>query len=116
MSLNKISSQRISGIIIDILFSSHIENITNECKRVYNRLTLFPDMHPGLAIQILKSFICSKLEYGSTIWGHTTKHLRFLKVAQKQALMLILRVMKSNPFGGNEAELCIAPIDLRLQE
>ena len=51
-SLNKVSSQRILGITIDnnLSFSPHIENITNKCKRAYNRLTLFPDMLPDLVI------------------------------------------------------------------
>ena len=120
-SLNKVSSQRILGIIIDnnLSFSLHIANITNKCKRAYNRLTLFPDMQPDLAIQIFKSLIHSKLEYGSIIWGHTihtTKHLRLLKAAQKEALMLILRAMKSTSLKVMEAELCIVPIYLRLQE
>ena len=51
-SLNKVSSQRILGITIDnnLSFRPHIENITNKCKRAYNRLTLFPDMRPDLVI------------------------------------------------------------------
>ena len=46
VSLNKVSNQRILVIIIDnnLSFSPHINNITNKCKKVYNRLTLFLDM------------------------------------------------------------------------
>ena len=120
-SLKRVFTQRILGIIIDnnLSFSPHIENITNKCKRAYNRLALFPDMRPDLAIQIYKSFVRSKLEYGSAVWGHTlynNKHLRLLEAAQKGALMLILRSMKSTPLDAMEAELGIAPIDLRIQE
>ena len=67
----------------------HIECITSRCKKVYNRLTLFPDMWPDLAVQIYKSFIRFKLEYGNIIWGHTIhtdKHYRFLEAPQKSAL------------------------------
>ena len=54
VSLNKVYSQRILRIIIDnnFWFSPHIENVTNKCKRTYNRLAQFPDMQPDLAIQI----------------------------------------------------------------
>ena len=69
--LKKVSSQRVLGIIIDedLTFTPHIEYITSRCKKAYNRLTLFSDMRPDLAVQIFKSFIRSKLEYGSIIWG-----------------------------------------------
>ena len=64
VSLNKVCSQGILGLIIDnnLSFSLHIENITNKCKRAYNRLTQFPDMRPDLAFQIYKSYIRSNLE------------------------------------------------------
>ena len=50
-------------------------------------------MQPDLAIQIYKSFIRSKLDYGRIIWGRTIqtrKHLRLLEAVQKGALLLIL--------------------------
>ena len=138
VSLKKVSSQRILGIIkgSNLSFSPHIENIANKYKRLYNRLTLFPDIPPDVAIQIFKSFIRSKLEYGSIIWVHTIhkikhlrilsiiwvhtihkiKHLRILGAAQKRALMVIPRTMKFIPLEIMKAQLCIAPIDLSLQE
>ena len=76
-------------------------------------------MLPDLAIQICKSFIFSKLYYGSIIWGHTVytdKHHRFLEAAQKSALILILGAMKSTPTEALESELNVVPIDLRLEE
>ena len=90
--LKKVSSQRVLGIIIDedLTFTPHIEYITSRCKKAYNRLTLFPDMRPDLAVQIFKSFIRSKLEYGSIIWGHTVytdKHRRFLGAAHRRFLL-----------------------------
>ena len=119
--LKKGSSQRVLDIIIDedLTFTPHIEYITSRCKKAYNRLTLFPDMRPDLAVQISKSFIRSKLEYGSIIWRHTIytdKHRRFLGAAQKSALMLVLRAMKFTPTETLESELNIVPIDLRNEE
>ena len=69
--LKKVFSQRVLGIIIneDLTFTPHTEYIVSRCKKAYNRLTLFPDMRPDIAGQIFKSFVCSKLEYGSIIWG-----------------------------------------------
>ena len=98
--LKKVSFQRVLGIIIyeDLTFTPYIENIISSCKKAYNRLTLFPDMRPDLVVQMFKCFICSKLEYGSIILGHTIytdEHRRFLEAAQKSALMLVLRAMKS---------------------
>ena len=95
------------------------QNIPNKCKKAYNRLTPFPDMRPDLAIQIFKSFIRSKLDYGNIILGytiHTTKHLTLLEAAQIGPLMLILRAMKSIPLREMEVQLCIAPTDLKLRE
>ena len=120
-SLKRVTCQRILGILIDedLTFTPHIENITNKCKKAYNRLTLFPNIRPDLALQIFKSFIRSKLEYGSIIWGHTiykNNHIKLLEAAQKGALMLILRAMKSTPTDALESELNILPIDLRLEE
>ena len=66
-----------------------------------------------------KSFIRSKLKYGNIIWVHTIhkiKHLRILGAAQKRALMVIPRTMKFIPLEIMKAQLCIAPIDLSLQE
>ena len=42
---------------------------------------------------------------------HTPKHLRLLEAAQKGALMLIQRAIKSTPLETMDAELCITPID-----
>ena len=108
LPLIKVSNQRILRIIIDnnLSFSPHLESITKKCKRAYNRLTLFPEMLPDLAIQIFKSFIHSKLEYGSVIWGHTIhtiKYLRLLEAVQKGALMsdVDTKSYDIHPFGGN---------------
>ena len=120
-TLKKVSSQQVLGIIIDenLTFTPHIEYITNRCKKAYNKLTLFPDMRPELAVQISKSFICSKLEYGSIVWGstlYTNRHHRFLEAAQESALILILRAMKSTTTEALESELNIVPVHLRHEE
>ena len=55
----------------------------------------------------------------SIIWGHTKytdKHCRYLEAAQKSALILILRVMKSTPTEELHPKLNIAPIDVRVDE
>ena len=65
---------------------------------------------------MFKSFVCSKLEHRSIIYGHAVyrdKHNRFLEAAQKSALILILRTMKSTPTEALESGLDILPIDLK---
>ena len=112
-SLIKVKAKRVLGIIIDV------EHITQKCKRAYNRLTLYPDLSPHLALQLYKAFIRSKLEFGCTVWGfriHNAKHLKLLESAQRGAASLILKMMKSTPTDGLESELSILPIDLCLKE
>ena len=119
--LEKVHSKRILGIEIDedLSFTKHIENITIKCKKASNRLTIFPELNPHLAVLLYKSYVRSKLEYGSAVWGYTINkknHLSMLESAQKGALSLILRTLKSTPSDALESELYIPPIDLRLQE
>ena len=85
----------------------------------YNRLTLYPDLSPHLALQLYKSSITSKLEFGCTVSGfriHNAKHLKLLESAQRGAASLVLKTVKSNPTDGLESELSILLIDLRLEE
>ena len=112
-SLTKVKAKRVLGIIIDV------EHITQKCKRADNRLTLYPDLSPHLALQLYKAFIRSKLEFGCTVRGlriHNAKHLKLLESAQRAAASLILKTMKSIPTDSLESELSILPIDLRLEE
>ena len=72
-------------------------------------------MTPDLVVQIYKSFIRSKLEYGAIIWGqsiHSFKYMKLLDEAQRGAMKLILRAMKSTPTEVLESELNIAPLKL----
>ena len=57
-------------------------------------------MHPDLAVQIYKSFIRSKLEYGTIILGqiiHSLKHMKLLDESQRGVMKLILGEIKSTP-------------------
>ena len=120
--LKQTKTKRVLGIVIDenltFRFTSHIENITIKCKQAYNRLTLFPDLNPNSAVQLYKSYICSKLEYGCIVWGHSIyqkNHVAMLESAQKGALLMILLTLKSTT-DALESELFIPPTDLRIQE
>ena len=120
-SLTKAKAKRVLGIIIDgdLTFTPHVEQITQKCKMAYNRLTLYPDLSPHLALQLYKSSITSKLEFGCTVSGfriHNAKHLKLLESAQRGAASLVLKTVKSNPTDGLESELSILLIDLRLEE
>ena len=104
--LKKVSSQRVLGITIDedLTLTPHVEYITSRCKEAYNRFTLFPDMRTDFAVQVFKSFICSKLEYSNIIWVYTIytdKHRRPSEAAQKCALTLILNGLQSDKLNGD---------------
>ena len=108
-------------MIIDenLSFTSYIEQITKKCKTAYNRLTLHPELLPHQALQLYKAYIRTKLEYGCIIWGHTIyhkNHMKQLEDAQRGALSLILRIMKSTPLEAIESEMATTPIDLRIEE
>ena len=120
-SLTKVKAKRVLGVIIDedLTFTPHVEHITQKCKRAYNRLTLYSDLSPYLALQLYKAFIRSKLEFGGTLRSfriHNAKHLKLLESAQRCAASLILKMMKSTPTDGLKSELSILPIELRLEE
>ena len=120
-SLVRVKAKRVLGIIIDenLTFTPHVEHITQNFKMAYNRLTLYPDLSPHLALQIYKAFIISKLDFGCSVWGfriHNAKHLKLLESAQRDAASLILKRMKSTTTDRLESELSILPIDLRLEE
>ena len=76
-------------------------------------------MPPHLALQLYKTFIRSKLEFGCTVWSfriHNANHLKLLESAQSGVASLILKAMRSTPTDGLESELSILLIDLRLDE
>ena len=54
--------------------------------------------------------------YSAVIMIYNAQHLKLLESAQRGALSLILKTMKSTPTGGLESKRSILPIDLRLEE
>ena len=67
--LTKVEEKRVLGVIIDenLSFSSHIEQMTKKCKTAYNRLSLYPDLLPHLALQLYKAYVRTTLECGCII-------------------------------------------------
>ena len=112
--LIRVEEKRILGIIIDeaLTFTPHIELTTTKCRSAYNRLSLYPDLSPNVALQLYKAYIRPKLEYGCMIWGykiHQKIHVKKLESPQRGALLLILRTMKSTLTDALEAELLTTP-------
>ena len=59
-----------------------------------------------LALQLYKTYIRTKLEYGCIIWGHAIchkNHMKQLEGTQRGALSLILQTMKSTPLEAIES-------------
>ena len=101
--LKQVQTKRILGIAIDenLTFTSHIKHIIIKCKQAYNS---------NLAVQLYKSYIRSKLEYGCIVWGHSIykkNYMAIVESAQKGALSLILCTLKSTPTDALESELFI---------
>ena len=99
--LKQVQPKRVLGIVTDenLTFTSDIKNITIQWKQAYNRLTLFPDLNPNLAVQLYKSYIRSKLEYGCIVWGHSIykkNHAAMLESAQKRSSLLDSSYIKIN--------------------
>ena len=67
--ISKVSNKSALGIMIDedLSFTPHTDFITKKCKQPHNMLTLFSSLNPHLALQLYKSFICSRLEFGSIV-------------------------------------------------
>ena len=82
--VSKVTNKRALGIIIDedLSFTPHIAFITKKYKQAYNRLTLFPSLNPHLALQLYKSFIRSRLEFGSIVWGFKLYQREDLKMLE----------------------------------
>ena len=119
--LTKVKEKRVLGVIIDenLSSTSHIEQIMKKCKAAYNRLTLHPELLPQQALQLYKAYVRTKLEYRCIIWGHTIyhkNHMKQLEDAQRSALSVILRIMKSTPLEAIESEMATTQIDLRIEE
>lgn len=67
-----VKEKRIHGIVIDeqLSFKPHVELTIKKCRSAYNRLTLYPDLAPNVALQLYKTYIKSRLEYRCIIWGY----------------------------------------------
>ena len=67
--LTKVKEKWTLGIFIDekLSFTLHGELTTKKCRSAYNKLTLYPDLAPNVALQLYKAYIRSRLEHGCII-------------------------------------------------
>ena len=110
MVLAGVKEKQILGNVIDeqLSFTPHVELTAKKYRSAYNRLTLYPDLAPNVALQLYKAYIRSRLEFGCIIWGykiHQKNLMKKLESSQKGTLSLTIRTMNSTPTNTIEAEL-----------
>jgi len=121
--LRNVREQRVLGIIFDspkLTFSAHIEHLRVECRKRINILKIISSKRWGANRNLLRrvyiSFIRSKMEYGSVVFGNSSaRNLKKLEVLQNQALRCILGARKTTPIASLEVESFIPPIELRFK-
>ena len=70
--ITRVKEKRIHGIVTDeqLSFKPHVELPIKKCRSAHTRLTFYPDFAPNVALQLYKTYIKSRLEYGCIIWGY----------------------------------------------
>jgi hypothetical protein len=122
-ALNAVREQRVLGMIFDapkLNFAKHVDALKIEGKKRLNFLRAISSAKWGadrnLLRQVYVSFVRSKLEYGSILFGELPQAtLRKLEVLQNVGLRCILGARKTSPILSMEVESYIPPIGLRFR-
>ena len=111
------------GLIFDnkLNFMPHITYIKEKCKKALNILKVVSHMDWGadskVLIQLYKSLILSKLDYGSFIYGSAPKsYIRMLDPIQNEGLRLCLGAYKTSPARSLEVQAGVLPLKLRREQ
>jgi len=96
----------------------HISTLRSECANAMYILQALSSTQwggdPAILSMIYKSFVCSKMDYGTFLYGAATyTQLRKLDVIQNQTLRHILGAIKTTPIVALEAETKIPPLQIR---
>jgi ribonuclease HI len=122
-AISTVPVQRVLGIFMDapkLTFNNHITYLREEANKRTNIIRALSSTKWGASIKLLRriyiSFVRSKLEYGSIIFGELSdKNMKKLTVAQNNALRCILGARKTSPIVSIEVESYVPPIDLRFK-
>ena len=108
------------GILLDsrLTWGPHIKKLQATAFSALNIIKLLSSVHWGSDPTVLslfyKSFIRSKIDYGSTLYANAAHaHLVRLDRVQHQALWWILGACKTTPIADLHAETKIPPLNIR---
>ena len=118
-----VSQVKFLGLIFDnkLNFKPHICQLKEKCKKAMNLLRVVSHFDWGadrkIMLQLYKSLIMSKLDYGSFIYGSAPKsYITMLDPIQNEGLRLCLGAFKSSPKESLEVEANIPPLKLRREQ
>ena len=114
---------KVLGVYLDspkMNFNEHIQYLKTECNKRINILRSLTGVKWGSTKKLLRrvyiSFIRSKMEYASSIYGELSqKNLITLEVLQNKALRCILGARQTSPIVSMEVEAYIFPVDIRFK-
>ena len=111
------------GLIFDnkLNFKPHILQLKEKCKKALNLLKVVSHFDWGgdrkVMLQLYKSLILSKLDYGCFIYGSSPKsYIKMLDPIQNECLRLCLGAYKTSPVESLEVEANVPPLRLRREQ
>uniref|UniRef100_A0A1B6LNL6 Reverse transcriptase domain-containing protein n=1 Tax=Graphocephala atropunctata TaxID=36148 RepID=A0A1B6LNL6_9HEMI len=115
-----VDTMKVLGVHVDnkLTFKTHISNLVQKCSKDLNILKSLScrtnGAHPEFILQIYKSLIRSKLDYGCFLYGHSNQlYLNKIDCIQNQALRIALGAFRSTPIVAMNAEASLMPMSLR---
>ena len=121
--LHNVPCKRVLGVVLDapkLTFNNHMTGLRTVINKRLNVIRAISSTRWGASRKLIRtvyiSFIRSRMEYGSIIFGElSNKNIRLLEVLQNQALRSILGARKTTPIMSLEIESFVAPISLRFR-
>nr|XP_054604977.1 uncharacterized protein LOC129166525 [Nothobranchius furzeri] len=122
-NLEQVKSFNYLGVIFDtrLTWKENISNIEERCRKVINIMRCLKGTDWGYSAQALKqiyiSMIRSVIDYGSIMYGSSSKTLlKRIESIQNQALRICSGAIKSTPVASLQVEMGEMPICLRFKQ
>ena len=118
-----VSQVKFLGLIFDnkLNFKAHITYLKEKCKKALSILRVVSHFDWGgdrkTMIQLYKSLILSKMDYGCFIYGSAPKsYIKMLNPIQNEGLRLCLGAYKTSPAESLEVEAGVLPLHIRREQ
>lgn len=118
--INKENETKILGITIDknLNFSSHIKNLTEQCKKRINLLKAFSNKrtgaHPINMLRIFNALVMSKIIYATIPIKINTKQSEKLQIIQNMGTRICMELTKTTPIPALNVESNTLPTHLNI--